>query len=80
MYWRKTKENKAIAKSQCCEMRFYTRGWECIKNLGDVLTSPESDFSQCKKSSRTGRMYKKVFRIPTSIVDDEDVAKLGTPY
>lgn len=42
------KENKAIAKSQCCEMRFIRELGMHKKNLGDVLTSPESDFSQCK--------------------------------
>lgn len=53
------KENKAIAKSQCCEMRFIRELGMHKKNLGDVLTSPESDFSQCKNLQELDECIKK---------------------
>lgn len=53
------KENKAIAKSQCCEMRFIRELVMHKKNLGDVLTSPESDFSQCKNLQELDECIKK---------------------
>ena len=52
-------ENKAIAKSQCCEMRFIRELGMHKKNLGDVLTSPESDFSQCKNLQELDECIKK---------------------
>lgn len=53
------KENKAIAKSQCCEMRFIRELGMHKKNLGGVLTSPESDFSQCKNLQELDECIKK---------------------
>lgn len=53
------KENKAIEKSQCCEMRFISELGMHKKNLGDVLTSPESDFSQCKNLQELDKYIKK---------------------
>lgn len=53
------KENKAIAKSQCCEMRFIRELGMHKKNLGDVLTSPESAFSQCKNLQELDECIKK---------------------
>lgn len=53
------KENKTIAKSQCCEMRFIRELGMHKKNLGDVLTSPESDFSQCKNLQELDECIKK---------------------
>lgn len=53
------KENKAIAKSQCCEMRFIRELGMHKKNLGVVLTSPESDFSQCKNLQELDECIKK---------------------
>ena len=53
------KENKAIAKSKCCEMRFIRELGMHKKNLGDVLTSPESDFSQCKNLQELDECIKK---------------------
>ena len=53
------KENKAIAKSQCCEMRFIRELGMHKKNLGDVLTSPESDFSQCENLQGLDECIKK---------------------
>lgn len=53
------KENKAIAKSQCCEMRFIRELGMHKKTLGDVLTSPESDFSQCKNLQELDECIKK---------------------
>ena len=53
------KENKTIAKSQCCEMRFIRELGMHRKNLGDVLISPESDFSQCKNLQELDECIKK---------------------
>lgn len=53
------KENKAIAKSQCCEMRFIRELGMHKKNLGAVLTSPESDFSQCENLQGLDECIKK---------------------
>lgn len=53
------KENKAIEKSQCCEMRFISELGMHKKNLGDVLTAPESDFSQCKNLQELDKYIKK---------------------
>ena len=53
------KENKAIAKSQCCEMRFIRELGMHEKNLGAVLTSPESDFSQCENLQGLDECIKK---------------------
>lgn len=53
------KENKTIAKSQCCEMRFIRKLGMHRKNLGDVLISPESDFSQCKNLQELDECIKK---------------------
>lgn len=53
------KENKTIAKSQCCEIRFIRELGMHKKNLGDVLTSPKSDFSQCKNLQELDECIKK---------------------
>lgn len=53
------KENKTITKSQCCEMRFIRELGMHRKNLGDVLISPESDFSQCKNLQELDECIKK---------------------